>query len=37
MIPVEGGTFTMGATEEQVSYANDDEKPAHAVATPSAI
>ena len=31
MIPVEGGTFTMGATEEQVSYADADEKPAHKV------
>ncbi len=31
MIKVEGGTFTMGATPEQGSEANDDEKPAHQV------
>ncbi|MBQ0023997.1 MAG: formylglycine-generating enzyme family protein [Prevotellaceae bacterium] len=31
MIPVEGGTFTMGATAEQGSDAYDDEKPAHSV------
>ncbi len=31
MIPVEGGTFTMGATSEQGSDAYDDEKPAHQV------
>ena len=31
MIAVEGGTFTMGATEEQVSDASSDEKPAHKV------
>ena len=31
MIPVEGGTFTMGATEEQGNDAYDDEKPAHKV------
>ncbi len=31
MIPVEGGTFTMGATEEQGSDADDDEMPAHQV------
>ena len=31
MIPVEGGTFTMGATSEQGSDACDDEKPAHRV------
>ncbi len=31
MIPVEGGTFTMGATAEQGSDAYDDEKPAHKV------
>ena len=31
MIRVEGGTFTMGATEEQGSDAEDDEKPAHKV------
>ena len=31
MIPVQGGTFTMGATEEQGSDACDNEKPAHKV------
>ena len=31
MIRVEGGTFTMGATSEQGSDANDREKPAHQV------
>lgn len=31
MLPVEGGTFTMGATSEQGSDAEDDEKPAHQV------
>ncbi len=31
MIPVEGGTFTMGATPEQGSDADPDEKPAHSV------
>ena len=31
MVPVEGGTFTMGATSEQGSDANEDEKPAHEV------
>ena len=31
MIPVEGGTFTMGATAEQGSDAYDWEKPAHQV------
>ena len=31
MIRVDGGTFTMGATEEQGSDADDDEKPAHEV------
>ena len=31
MIEVEGGTFTMGATQEQGSEAYDDEKPAHQV------
>ena len=31
MIRVDGGTFTMGATAEQGSDANDDEKPAHEV------
>ncbi len=31
MIAVEGGTFTMGATEEQGSDASDGEKPAHQV------
>ena len=31
MIKVEGGTFTMGATSEQGSEADDDEKPTHQV------
>ena len=31
MIPVEGGTFTMGATAEQGSDAYDSEKPTHQV------
>lgn len=31
MVPVEGGTFTMGATSEQGSDACDGEKPAHKV------
>ena len=31
MIPVEGGTFTMGATAEQGSDASDSEKPTHSV------
>ena len=31
MVPVQGGTFTMGATAEQGSDASDDEKPAHKV------
>lgn len=31
MIPVEGGTFTMGATPEQGGDAFDNEKPAHKV------
>ena len=31
MIAVEGGTFTMGATEEQGSDAYDDESPTHQV------
>ena len=31
MVCVDGGTFTMGATEEQGSDAYDDEKPAHQV------
>ncbi|MGM9868271.1 MAG: SUMF1/EgtB/PvdO family nonheme iron enzyme [Sodaliphilus sp.] len=31
MVNVEGGTFTMGATAEQGSDAEDDEKPAHQV------
>ncbi|MBR5086669.1 MAG: SUMF1/EgtB/PvdO family nonheme iron enzyme [Muribaculaceae bacterium] len=31
MIKVEGGTFIMGATSEQGSDADDDEKPAHNV------
>ena len=32
LIPVEGGTFMMGATSEQGSEAESDEKPAHRVA-----
>ena len=31
MIAVQGGTFTMGATSEQGSDAEDNEKPAHSV------
>ena len=31
MMCVEGGTFTMGATEEQLPYAQANEKPAHQV------
>ena len=31
MVPVAGGTFTMGATAEQGSDASEDEKPAHPV------
>ena len=31
MVYVEGGTFTMGATSEQGSDANSDEKPSHSV------
>lgn len=31
MVYVEGGTFTMGATSEQGSDANSDEKPTHSV------
>ena len=31
MVYVEGGTFTMGATAEQGSDAEDDEKPTHKV------
>ena len=31
MLPVEGGTFTMGATSEQGSDAESDEKPTHSV------
>ncbi|MCQ2278761.1 MAG: SUMF1/EgtB/PvdO family nonheme iron enzyme, partial [Bacteroidales bacterium] len=31
MVKVEGGTFTMGATEEQGSEAYSDEKPTHSV------
>ena len=31
MIKVEGGTFSMGATSEQGSDADDDEKPVHSV------
>lgn len=29
MIPVQGGTMTLGATEEQKKYAEDDENPLH--------
>lgn len=35
MIPVEGGTFLMGATGEQGTDANEDEKPVHQVTLPS--
>ena len=35
MIRVEGGTFTMGATQEQGNDAEADEKPAHQVALSS--
>lgn len=35
MVYVEGGTFTMGATSEQVDDAYDDEKPAHQVTVSS--
>ena len=31
MVYVQGGTFTMGATSEQVEDADSDEKPAHSV------
>ena len=31
MVRVEGGTFMMGATEEQINDAESDEKPAHQV------
>ena len=31
MIAVKGGTFTMGATDEQISFAYDNEKPTHQV------
>ena len=31
MLQVDGGTFTMGATSEQGSYAFENEKPAHSV------
>lgn len=31
MVPVEGGTFTMGATSEQGNDSGDDVKPAHQV------
>ena len=31
MMAVNGGTFQMGATSEQGSYANSDEKPVHSV------
>ena len=35
MVTVEGGTFTMGATEEQGDDADDDEIPAHQVTVSS--
>ena len=35
MVYVEGGTYMMGATDEQLSEAKDDEKPAHQVTVPS--
>ena len=35
MMPVEGGTFTMGATEQQGSDAQSSEKPAHEVTVSS--
>ena len=35
MVRVEGGTFTMGATSEQGSEADSDEKPAHQVTVSS--
>ena len=35
MIPVEGGTFTMGATAEQIDYYQDDELPTHEVSLSS--
>ena len=35
MVAVEGGIFTMGATAEQGSEANDNEKPAHVVSLSS--
>lgn len=35
MVPVKGGTFTMGATKEQGSDAQDNEKPAHDVTVAS--
>lgn len=35
MVPVEGGTFTMGGTSEQGSDAESDEKPTHQVSLSS--
>ena len=35
MVYVEGGTYMMGATNEQLSEAKDDEKPAHQVTVSS--
>ena len=35
MVTVEGGTFTMGATAEQVDEARDNEYPAHEVTLPT--
>ena len=31
MITMQGGTFTMGATEDQITYADNSEKPPHQV------
>ena len=35
LIPIEGGTFTMGATEEHTADADEDEYPAHEVTVSS--
>lgn len=29
IVPIKGGRFTMGATDEQIPYASEQEKPAH--------
>ncbi|MCE7924552.1 MAG: hypothetical protein DYG98_16010, partial [Haliscomenobacteraceae bacterium CHB4] len=34
MVPVAGGTFTMGCTPEQILYCEQDEDPAHPVTLP---